>query len=57
MDELAEFLQILGESEFKPKPSKGVNRLINELAMLLMSSNAGYITGQVIYFVFDGWFW
>lgn len=57
MDELAEFVKFLGECEFQKEEKEPAKQIINYITLYLFSANAGYITGQAVYFVFDGWFW
>lgn len=57
MDEFIEFAQYLTEQEWNASKKCPVKTAINTLALWLFSANAGYATGQVVYWVFDGWFW
>jgi hypothetical protein len=56
MEEFGNLLQIISECEFKENKCS-TNKFINYLALCFFSMNAGYITGQAVYFVFNGWFW
>ncbi|MFN9304060.1 MAG: hypothetical protein ACK6DA_14955 [Candidatus Kapaibacterium sp.] len=57
MDEFIEFAQYLSEQEWKKPRHCPVDKGINILTMWLFSAHAGYATGQVVYWLFDGWFW
>ena len=57
MDEFIEFAQYLSEQEWKKPRHCPVSRMMNILTMWLFSAHAGYATGQVVYWLFDGWFW
>jgi hypothetical protein len=54
MEEFAELIQFLSECEFK-KENK--HPILNCITLWLFSANAGYVTGQAVYYIFDGWFW